>query len=75
MQHYVSNNVVCPFYHKEDAEGRKIFCEGFCKGNSLQISFKKIDQLMVHKDTHCNSMEGYKRCPLFPIINKQYEVM
>lgn len=66
-------NVVCPFYHKEDAIGRKIFCEGFCKGCSIQVSFQRLGQLTIHKETHCNSLTGYKRCPLYPVINKQYE--
>lgn len=73
MQHYVSKEVVCPFYHKED--GARIFCEGFCKSCNLQISFRRRDQLITHKDTHCNNFKGYKKCPLYPIINKQYEAI
>ena len=71
MQHYVSKEVVCPFYHKE--VDNRIFCEGFCNTCSMQITFNRRDQLITHKDTHCNSFKGYKRCPLFPVINKQYE--
>ena len=71
MQGYVSKEVVCPFYHKE--EGVKLLCEGFCKACSLQTSFTNREQLISHKARHCNSFKGYPKCPLYPIINKQYE--
>ena len=71
MQKYVSKEVVCPFYHKEDTT--KILCEGFCKSCSLQITFSCKVHLILHKDRHCNSIEGYQKCPLYPIIYKQYE--
>lgn len=74
MQHYVAKEVVCPFYRREDTAVNKIFCEGFCTTCSIQLTFKGKAQLTTHKETHCNSFEGYKRCPLYPVINKQYEV-
>lgn len=72
MQKYTSKEVVCPFYHKEEAT--KLLCEGFCKATSLQTSFTRRDELIMHKETHCNSFKGYPLCPLYSIINKQYEV-
>ena len=72
MQHYVSKEVVCPFYKQEEAT--KIFCEGFCKTTSLQTSFTRNEHLITHKERHCNSFKGYPLCPLYSIINKQYEV-
>lgn len=71
MRKYQSKEVVCPFYHKEEAT--KILCEGFCKSCSLQMSFTKKEQLLAHKARYCNTFKGYPQCPLYPVINKQYE--
>ena len=71
MRTYVSKEVVCPFYKQEEAT--KIRCEGFCKGCSLQISFTRNELLLLHRDRHCKSFEGYPKCPLYSVINKQYE--
>lgn len=77
MQNYVSKEVMCPFYKQEElGKGQKptkIRCEGFCKTCSLQISFGRREQLIMHKERYCNSIEGYTECPLFSVINKQYE--
>lgn len=71
MQRYVSKEVVCPFYHKEEAT--RILCEGFCKSTTLQVSFNRREQLGLHKERHCNSFKGFPQCPLYSVINKQYE--
>jgi hypothetical protein len=70
MQKYLSKEVVCPFYHKEDST--KILCEGFCKSCCIQITFTSKLTLAMHKDRHCNDIKGYTKCPLYPIIIKQY---
>lgn len=72
MQKYVSKYVVCPFYHKED--GVKILCEGFCEATtSLQSTFRCREDLRLHKKKYCEAMNGFKKCPLYPAINRQYE--
>lgn len=71
MQNYVSKEVVCPFYKQEEAT--KIRCEGFCKTCSIQISFGRRDELINHKERHCNSFKGYPKCPMYPVIAKQYD--
>lgn len=71
MQRYCSKEVVCPFYHKEEA--MKLLCEGFCKSCSLQVSFTNKEQLLAHKARYCNTFKGYPECPIYPVINKQYE--
>jgi hypothetical protein len=38
MQYYVSKEVVCPFYHKE--ETTKIKCERLCDDYAIQESIK-----------------------------------
>lgn len=71
MRGYQSKYVVCPFYHQEKAF--QILCEGFCKSCSLQITFTSKESLLLHREIHCESFDGYPKCPLFPVINKQYE--
>lgn len=71
MKEYCAKEVVCPFYTKE--MGLLIRCEGFCKTNSIFLSFRTKEHKKRHKKEHCNSMEGYLFCPLYAIINKQYE--
>lgn len=78
MRNYVSKEVVCPFYRQEELDhgqnrATKIRCEGFCKACSFQISFGRREELINHKERHCNSFEGFPKCPLYPVINKQYE--
>lgn len=67
----VEADVVCPFYHAD--EGLRIKCEGFCKSCTLQLCFVDKGQFKTHKYNHCWNMKGYKRCPLYAIINRQYE--
>ena len=64
-------DVVCPFYHAQD--GLKIKCEGFCSTCTLQLTFARKECLKLHQYSYCMDMKGYKRCPLYGIINKQYE--
>ena len=64
-------DVVFPFYHAQD--GLKIKCEGFCSSCSLQISFERKEMLKLHQYRHCMDMRGYKKCPLYDVINRQYE--
>ena len=68
---YISREAVCPFYKMED--GAKLRCEGFCPTCSIQITFEKRDIMRMHKRRHCNSFKGYPQCPLYPVINAQYE--
>lgn len=71
MQKYISKEVVCPFYKHE--ESRMLRCEGFCPSCTLQITFEKRDRLQLHKNVYCNRFKGYPHCPIYPVINKQYE--
>ena len=71
MQRYKNKDIICPFYKFE--EGLNIRCEGFCKSCRLQISFSNKESFDLHRDIHCKSYDGWERCPLYPVINKQYE--
>lgn len=68
----VATDVVCPFYHAED--GLKLRCEGFCETVTIQLYFSRKEQMQIHKHRHCMDIKGYPKCPLYPIIEKQYEV-
>ena len=63
--------VVCPFYHAE--EGARLKCEGFCSTTTLQICFSNKSQFKMHKVAHCMNMRGYRRCPLYSVIARQYD--
>lgn len=71
MSNYADKYVACPFYFKQ--EGRKLYCDGFRKGVHIHLSFSTTSLLDIHKTRHCNSIAGCKKCPIYPLINKQYE--
>jgi hypothetical protein len=71
MQHYSDKYVLCPFYSQED--NAKIRCEGFAKGNSIQVSFENKELLKAHKRRYCYCIAKHRQCPLYPVINKKYE--
>ena len=67
----VVTDVVCPFYHAE--EGLRIKCEGFCEAVTIQLYFSHKELMQLHKHMHCMDFIGYPRCPLYPVIAKQYK--
>lgn len=71
MKHYVSKYVVCPFYSQE--EPLKLHCEGYCKGNSIILVFNSKAILNQHKNLYCTELNGYDKCPIYPVVMKQYE--
>ena len=71
MKHYVSKYAACPFYSQE--EPKKIHCEGFDKSCRIQVSFEDRGGIQRHKRLYCYTVSGYKQCPLYPVIAKQYE--
>lgn len=71
MQNYLDKNTVCPFYSQQD--NLKIHCEGYSKGNRIQISFENKYLMKEHKKRFCNNIKCYRQCPLYPIIEKQYK--
>lgn len=71
MKNYMDSGVVCPFYSQE--EPLKLHCEGFSKCTRLQTFFENRVNKKAHKDKYCNNLRGYKQCPLYPVIEKQYK--
>lgn len=62
--------VKCPYY-KSNSE-RAICCEGFFRGNLVDMKFRSHTKMLEHKRCRCRTME-YLQCPLAAAINKKYE--
>ena len=71
MKHLVSTGVVCPFYLQE--QPLKMHCEGFNKSTTIQLSFKSEDKKKVFRKKYCMSLQCYRDCPLYSVIEKQYK--
>ena len=70
MKNYMDKSVVCPFYSQE--EPLKLHCEGYSTGNRIHLCFDCKERKVSHKKVFCNDVNGYKQCPLNPVIMKQY---
>ena len=71
MSDYRDKYVKCPFYISQDA--RKIHCVGFTDGCYLHVAFPNAENKEAHVERRCNSIFGYLKCPLYPIIAKRFE--
>ena len=71
MSNYADKYVVCPFFFKQ--EGGKLYCDGFKEGVYIHLSFRSNSLLNSHKAQHCHNISGYKKCPIYPLIEKRYE--
>lgn len=71
MKHYISKSAVCPFYQQE--ERQKVRCEGFEKGTSMHLVFTSLEGKDKHKRECCCNEAGYKKCPIYVIVARQYE--
>ena len=70
MSAHLDQKTVCPFYTQQ--EGYRVYCEGFAKGNSMQVCFRNAALMKKHKDSFCNNIDNYQKCPLYPVIEKKY---
>lgn len=71
MSNFSDKYIACPFFFKQEA--RKIYCEGFSRGNRIHLSFETHDLMRVHQIRYCESIKGCKDCPIYPLISKKYE--
>ena len=73
MKNYMDKAVVCPFYSQE--EPLKLHCEGYASGNRIHLCFDCKERMKNHKKLFCKNivLDGYKHCPLYPVIMQQYE--
>ena len=58
-------------YVSQDA--RKIHCVGFADDCYLHVAFPNAENKEAHVERRCNSIFGYLKCPLYPIIAKRFE--
>lgn len=72
MSHYVSEYVVCPYYHRHDEN--RICCEGTNSKNTINLVFGDRTKLRDHVVTYCNSMAGHKRCMICRALNEKHGV-
>ena len=71
---YIDKYIRCPFYSREESSvARKIHCEGYCDGTHFHICFDSKELKKLHKRTVCKNENGFKKCPLYPIIEKKYK--
>ena len=71
MKYYVDKNTVCPFYSMQ--EPLRLHCDGFKAGNKIHLQFDCKERMKAYKNNYCNDIRNYKKCPLYPIIEKQYQ--
>ena len=69
--HHLAKSVVCPFFINGINYG--VHCEGYKEGNSLRILFDNKESMDKHTGVYCNNINGYQKCPLYPVIDKQYK--
>jgi hypothetical protein len=69
--HSLYKGAKCPFYQSSDK--LKVKCEGFSEGTRIGLFFADSKQMNRHTKIFCRNINGYKNCPLYPVIMKQYE--
>ena len=70
--HHLAKSAVCPFFQNADNKF-KVKCEGFNEGTRICLCFADKSKMNRHTKIFCRNINGYENCPLFPVINKQYE--
>lgn len=71
MSDFRDKYVKCPFYVSQD--GKKIHCNGFSDDCHLHVAFETKESKETHVEKSCNSVFGYLKCPLYPVIAKRFE--
>ena len=71
MQHYISKEVVCPFYAQE-TDIAILHNEGVSKGNRVHLSFGGKSTLIKHRDLYCKSIKRYSVCPIYKMLSEKY---
>lgn len=76
MSEYISKYAVCPYYHRHDREqdSHKICCEGTDQHNTINLVYCDSKKLKEYEKTHCNSIEGCRKCLIHMALNIKYGV-
>ena len=70
MSMYISKYAVCPFYHRHD--NNRICCEGTNDTNTINIVFEDSKRQKEYGITHCNDMNGCKKCLIYQTLDRKY---
>lgn len=68
-KHRTSPKAMCPFYRHEDRQ--MIYCEGFCEGTVIHVSFAVASDAYRYKNEFCRSI--WRGCPIALLLEKIYE--
>ena len=67
---YHSVDVVCPYYRDQDKH--TIMCEGIGDRTTLRVCYPSRARVEAYQRDYCNSMDGYKECPIATMLNERY---
>ena len=67
MQKYV----ICPFFRKDDQNGRRIVCEGITTGSTIEQRFGSEADYRLHLEVFC--CDRFRNCEICEILLKNYE--
>ena len=70
---YESKYAVCPYYHRHDEN--RVCCEGTSSKNTINVVFGDSKRLKSFCESHCNSIEGCKKCIIHKALNMKYGVL
>ena len=68
MKRHISNEVLCPFYHSEDAY--RICCEGLEEGSTVHVVFSSSTKKQSFSRRYC--CKDYKACKIANILYEKY---
>jgi len=68
---YAAVHVKCPFFHKENATGKMIGCEGIVKSSLTELHFRSPAAQKRYMAYFCDC--HYKECLIFQALDKKYE--
>lgn len=68
MGSYFSSDILCPFYHDDDAQ--KIKCEGVVDGNTIHVTFGSSTKARQYKRDYC--CKEYKECRIAKMLYAKY---
>lgn len=68
MKGYVSKEVICPFYHREDEVG--IYCEGVNDESTIKLLYPSREAKGRYRRENCS--KSYKKCPIAVMLYQKY---
>ena len=71
MANWEAKFVKCPFYRNHGSN--KIACEGLAKGNTINLVYENQADRSKYMHDHCYSIDGFHTCPIYQLLERQYE--